>query len=1310
MTVRQILKTRNCFRRLLSASPALQYGLARIRNSVSDEARVACGFQTVVNILNETDVTVQNGVGIPDSTAYEEVDVPRAYSLVLTFTIGGGSVFVEAIYDNAVLPEAQMRRVLRQMEHRLKALVDSPLDTTVDRLQHLNYGDILEIAGWNSKAPVPVDQCVHDAFARRASQTPDDVAVDAWDGTATYYELDCMANHVSKELTREHNISAEDPVLVALERSLSTVVAFLGVLKAGGVCVPVDVSFPHTRKEAIASIAGATVIITSSTHAAIAGCSTHVLTLNREPGPAGGTAEGDPSRAACVMFTSGSTGKPKGVVLEHRSLASSFIAFGKAVGWARGTRVLQLAAPAWDACVLETLGPLLAGGCVCIPSAEERESGLADYINSAKVEFAIQTPTALRNLMPESVCPGLTGLMSAGEPISHDAYKTWGSRLRLFNGWGLCETSVCSTMARLDAESAYPGTVGTPVSSTTWIVDTRYPGKLLPIGAVGEVLVEGPGVARGYLNEPAKTAASFIEPPPFIPKRNGTAARKLYRTGDLAKYNPDGSITLVGRQDNRVKIRGQRFELGEVEAVLSSHHAVQSAAAVVRQSAMNRKDLVAVLTLSADSGYSSPVEHIREGLCEAFLDEESHKQLLGIYGFSKDKLPSYMVPVAWVVVTSLPQTTSTKVDRAKIRSWLEGRDLSAARDIVRENPNGESPQLCLSPPESPEEKALQRAWSSVLAVGVDNIGRESSFIRLGGDSITAMQVATRVRKHGFCVSVAALLGMSTLADVASETESLGRDAAIPAVTASEGAAEREPSPTRSPPGDHRGQGSDNRFDQLAEKWTWLRRENIESVAATTDMQAWMLAVGEIEGAGFVECLTVRVTSSNGQALDVARLERACREVLRHHGILRTVFVQHGRQMLQVVLRQSPVSQVLARNQHGGGESDEALISSDESGMLRTIPRFKLSGDGQSCGSLELTLHHAYYDAMSIGQLVRDLGVAYAGQALEAQPTHFHEWVSHATADEISSARAFWRTLLSGSASRPLGASRGPSPDVSGNPVDSTLSIVVPFPDLQGRQITAATVLNAAWSLVLAAALGEPDVVFGYVSANRYSRLPAAEGVAGPCINVLPVRARLGGDVTMGGLASAMQREMNESIPHQHLGFRSIVKECTQWDRSRFNTIVVFQNHRSVDDVVNLGDLECRFAGDGRAGDGTDIWMNALPRDDGRLCLDMYYSSANIERERARWMARCLEAILTALPGSWAEEVHQVTKDALDAAGSYQGCGGEVSNGDHEEPGGVPGERGRIDLVDAMLLAKRHQYLRRRVTIQDVFDDPARYQV
>nr|QWC64747.1 XyaB [Xylariaceae sp.] len=762
MTIQHVLKSRVESRRTLSTSPYLQYGLPKIRN-VSNEARIASGFQTVLNILHKP-----ASVNTPGFTLEGENETRHAYALVLTCTLGEKHVKVKAVFDGAVLPEGPMRRVLRQFEHRLKQLVSSPSSTPLKRLQCLNFGDTLEIMDWNGDVSKPIEKCLHELVASRAYEYPDDPAVKSWDGEATYGELSVMVDNLAQKLLKGRTFAAESPVCCILERSLSLVVAALAIMKVGGTCVPIDMSLPKARKEAIVRISGARLILTSPNYGEEleTSCDMHTIALNREPVAVTSAllTNVKPHQAAYILYTSGSTGQPKGVVLEHRSLASSFTELEKAWGWTRGTRVLQFSAPAWDACALETIGTLLKGGCVCIPSAIERESGLGEYIKSAGVNFAIQTPTALRNLRPEEVLPGLQTLVSAGEPMPRQVFDTWSSKVRLFNAWGPCETSVCAATAELAPTCSYPDTIGNPVGCRIWIVDPEDTSRLLPIGAVGEMLVDGPGVARGYYAEPAKTEAAFIKLPSFVPGQ-GVNPPRVYCTGDLAKYNTDGTISFIGRQDNQVKIRGQRFELGEVEEVLLNHQRNCQVVATTHQAPDSfNKDLVAIITFGSGSEQFRNSHDSESELREISLDEDGRRQLEDIQNHAKASFPPYMIPTVWFVVASLPLTTSMKIDRKKIKTWLDKVNISASRNTL-----GRMPRT-LTQPETPAEVALQLAWSSVLDIEQTKIGRESSFVRLGGDSITAMQVATRCRKQNLHITVAALLRKDTLAESAVEAK------------------------------------------------------------------------------------------------------------------------------------------------------------------------------------------------------------------------------------------------------------------------------------------------------------------------------------------------------------------------------------------------------------------------------------------------------------------------------------------------------------------------------------------------------------
>lgn len=1094
-SIEQLLKSRTQFRRSLLASPFLQYGLANIRHTVSDEAHVASGFQTLLDILS-VDETQANAPGL----TLERTIHTYVHGLTLMCKIAGEDILVRADFDSIVLPDAQVQRILRQMEHRLKALIRSPPSTELRNLSPLNLSDTIEILDWNSDVPDAVNQCVHDIFTSQASRRPDAAAVHAWDGQATYHELDVMSDNLAHELLLR-KISPEVPIAFTLERSLSAVVAVLGIMKAGGACLPIELSFPRARKDAIVRVVGARLIVTSSTHEAVEGCESIILDLHRVAHRGVDIRRRinrDPARAAYILFTSGSTGEPKGVVLEHRSLATSYTAICNRVGWSSGTRILQFSSPAWDAFALEVLGPLMVGGCICIPSNISRESALGEYINSARVDSVLQTPTALRNLTPDDMLPSLKSLLVGGEPIPENAYKTWGSKVRLYNIWAPCETSTISTIADLSPLSVYPTSIGTPVGGAVWIVDRDDPSKLLAIGAVGEMLVEGPGVARGYHNNPTQTASSFISPPPFIPMRPNASSPKVYRTGDLARYNPDGSIAFVGRRDNQIKLRGQRFEMEDVEQVLGRHGCTCAVAVVnFKLPRQEREDLVAFVTLSAVPGYHPSPQSTDDELPAVPLNEDIRNQLQTLHDFTRGQLPPYMVPTAWVVVRHLPKLTSTKIDRVKLRQWLHEVDLSSARVIMRQFGDGRRTHG-LTPPANPPERALQLAWSSVLGVEEDHIGRESSFLSLGGDSITAMQVASRCHKQGFSIRSTALLRAGTLAEAASEIKE-PTDASAPS-----------PSPISRDLPLQKSNHDRGLQGHLHPTSLCVPRDNVEAIYPCTALQEGLL-LARMKHNGdereYNNRFAFRLTTRCGIKVDITRVSNAWKALCAAHPILRTIFVpglsQNGA-FQQIVLKDSAPSISIHRVQANCSDTTELFRHQERLPFAHTQPPHRLSlyeGVGKAVYAI-LEISHAIFDARTLRIILANIATGYTSCRAIKKGRSFSDYVAREQERE-EVGRQYWKTYLAGA--QPCILPRDSAMEETSS---SIRGLEVPCQNAPGllafcrsQGVTIANFIQAAWGVVLQLYTGLSSVYFG-CSRSDQDRLDGGEDILGPLITMM----------------------------------------------------------------------------------------------------------------------------------------------------------------------------------------------------------------
>ncbi|KAI0968647.1 putative aminoadipate-semialdehyde dehydrogenase [Xylaria arbuscula] len=690
MTVEWLIKDRSTALRQLQMHPASQYGVAAI-GAINKSARIASGFQTLLNIVPVLPMSSE-GAGVKyDGVIWRG----GSFALQLVCRIRDNEISVEPRADPVLVCDDQLHRILNQFEHILQLLIEVPPHTRLHELPLLNDRDHSEILAWNKTIPQATENCLHELFRARARAQPEAVAVEAGDGHASYSRLDQMSDRLADEL-QNRGVSPGQPVALIFEKSLWAIVATLGIMKVGGLCVPIDKDDRYDRKAAILSLSKASMILISSTeYSNSASLAPDVLPIgpdfaigwpeHRVPENPGSTSPSGSSffsaeSLAYIIFTGTSTGALQGVLLEHRSLASSLTWNAQRLDWGPESRVFQFASYASSMSVIEIFGTLLFGGCLCIPDGEacgrlepKSKQKLRDSVVSVKANWAMLPPSVLRTMSPSQV-PGLRWLASVGEPIDAEAAERWGAGLRFFNCWGACGASILSTVAELGPLCPYSeSNIGRPVGCAVWVVNPRHPNKLCPIGAVGELWIEGPGVARGHLRDEETTATrgSFTSPPPAWGDtfREEKGAR-LYRTGDLGRYNPDGSISFVGRFANQAKSAGQTLQVEEIEGALISCREIENVAVLAKISA-GRTQLVAVVCL-VDSDHGEAIMTIPHELGEV-CSEAVEKRLDAIRDYARSRLLSHMVPTTWFAVEQLPRSTSGKLDRASISAWLRTR-------------------------------------------------------------------------------------------------------------------------------------------------------------------------------------------------------------------------------------------------------------------------------------------------------------------------------------------------------------------------------------------------------------------------------------------------------------------------------------------------------------------------------------------------------------------------------------------------------------------------------------------------------------
>ena len=669
--------------------------------------------------------------------------------------------------------EERVERIIKQFRYAMEQM-SLETEKLVESIDLLNPEEESLIHSWNNSIPAPLEFCMHDMFALQVQQRPDSLAACWSGGSITYRELD---DHCSKLAHHLCSLGVFPEVFVAIsfEKSLWAIAAMLGVMKAGGAYVALDPSHPRNRLETIIGDTKATIVVTSALHTnkfvgllqKIVIADTTFITSIKEKCESLSSVT-HPRNAAYAVFTSGTTGKPKGIVLEHRAFCTSTKNQGATIGLGPHSRVLQFAAYTFDVSYGDIFATFLYGGCVCIPSDEERLGDLAGVMERLHVTAACLTPTVVSLITPSAV-PSLKTLSLGGESLLQEHLTTWAEAVRLINIYGPTECTIwCAAFTGMSLLT-HPSNIGRGFSSTLWIADMSNPDKLSPIGCVGELLIEGHVLARGYLNDETKTAAAFIEAPKWT--KNLTPIgdkRRFYRTGDLARYNIDGTISLLGRNDNQVKIRGQRIELGEIEQNIGCGKGIKYVVVDLPTSGPLNRTLVAVV--SVDQGSCLISNRLR--LIDQREIQNSIFRITATRDYLATILPSYVLPQYWVIVEGFPLLASGKIDRRQVKEWLQLLDDSAYFEI---NKIQLEVHRCQKSYLDDSEGLALTLWTKIMELAAHKCDKRKqsgpqnlTLSSCGLDSISSVSLETFVRKiYGVNIPIATYLNDNiTIRDLA----------------------------------------------------------------------------------------------------------------------------------------------------------------------------------------------------------------------------------------------------------------------------------------------------------------------------------------------------------------------------------------------------------------------------------------------------------------------------------------------------------------------------------------------------------------
>lgn len=752
----------------LDMIPFEHMGLSDI-SRIDARARLACQFQNLLIIQSSTHSNIDASFLGNRQQCHVEKNNFDTYALTLECSLDDNRLKAASYFDPQVISEAQLKRMMFQFEHILQQLVrGDKSDMTLGEIETISPQDLQQLWEWNAIVPPMMESCIHHLIEKIAYEEPSSQAICSWDGELSYGELDSLASRLANRLIAE-GVTLETKVPILFNKSVWAVVAILGIVKAGGAFVPLDPSHPKARlRSCLRQLEAKTLLCSTELADMCLGSfpEFNSIPINEFemtlPLPNDGRilpANVRPCNALYVIFTSGTTGTPKGTVVEHGAYCSSARDHSRALFFDRSSRHLQFASYSFDISIEDILTILMVGGVICIPSEAERKYDLAGALERMKVTSADLTPSYLHTIAPEDV-KSLRQIILGGEPLTSKIIRTWADKVRLINAYGTSETSVTNIINSNIAYDTDPADVGFPVGAVCWIVDAANSDKLAPIGTIGELLIEGPTLAREYLHDAKKTEAAFIQNPLWACERDGKRRpQRLYKTGDLARYNPDGSIYYIGRKDTQTKIRGQRIELNEVEHHLISHPQIQSAIAVIPEMGPFQDSLVALIQpyhMKASS------KHDDIGVIVAQDLEHLGLQLSNISSYLADILPAHMVPTRWIAVERLPLQSSNKVDRAKAKSWLT--KLPEKHWVVTEVRAEEATPLFAHEAVAYEIsiKIADLVASNSPTMHAAISGHDVKLTAVGVDSIQISSLAAFIkRSYGVTVGIHKLLGSHT---------------------------------------------------------------------------------------------------------------------------------------------------------------------------------------------------------------------------------------------------------------------------------------------------------------------------------------------------------------------------------------------------------------------------------------------------------------------------------------------------------------------------------------------------------------------
>ncbi|RPB21806.1 hypothetical protein L211DRAFT_827739 [Terfezia boudieri ATCC MYA-4762] len=1065
------------------------------------------------------------------------------FSLLLEAEPSRDIITLKATYKTEILPPTQLSVLLFQLDYLVSSIVASPFIT----LNTLSSGlDESLLSIQNPKPTIPrLDHIpsLVDLVETMATERPDVIALEfahefSKNGLRkdrlTYSELNSASNALAHKLI-SMGVVTDELVCVYMEKSLILYISILAILKSGAAYLPLTPDTPILRVQKILSDAQVRICLATSDVNRKLDFSKvpEIITVDSLAldgfSSFNPNIEIDPSSLAYAVFTSGSTGIPKGVLISHKNIVTNIIELKEIYPYTASSKFLQFCSQAFDVSVFDIFFTWASGMSLCAGTKDILLQDLEGIINAFEITHLSLTPTVAALINPDNV-PTVRMLVTAGEAITPKVFGNWAGR-GLYQGYGPSETTNICTMNAAMTQQEHVNNLGLTLKNTSAFILALHDGfELVPRGGVGELCFGGSQVGRGYLNMPELTSKRFISHPKY---------GRIYRSGDLGRLLPDGSIQFIGREDDQVKIRGLRIELGEINSVLLQQELISDATTLtITVAETNSVLIVSFVVLRGCENNKEPFELLHHGsgisraISEAFQTMSKH-------------LAAYMIPTNIVPIPKFPMTSQGKIDKAELRRYYLAMDANALVPFSAQSSSEDN----RSEVWTSTERALAKIIAQLAKVSLLKIEKSTSIFHLGLDSISTIYLSGQIGKMGYYrPEVSQIMQNPTVTGLAAFIDK-------------HGVVNEHP---RTKFVDHLEEFSTSVRAQVLYE-LGLTESEVTAILPCTHLQEAMLTERAGENAASYYNHTVFQLRA-----DPDRLKRAWEIAMQRNEILRTCFclTSNSRHAYaQVVLKEYslPWTEDFVQD-----DKDLSLTVNQKVNIVSlglTVVRPPLSFTllrSPRRNVLLMSTHHSLYDGFAMDLLLEEVHMVYNGLPLSVRPS-FSSVLQFIESRDLNEADQFWRGVMGGF--QPVqfpdltGKSNVHKANLTGMATRSMKSSR-PLSDIENGckslSISLLALGQSVWARLLAVQTGEADICFGNVVSGRTIPVPDVENVIAPCFNTIPVRVQLTPSLTNSALMEMLQRANAEVMPFQLTPLRRIMATLHTEGQSLFDTLFILQ--------------------------------------------------------------------------------------------------------------------------------------------------------